>query len=184
MRDLSRAEGRFLGLPGARRPRSDAEAQPIEQVLVSFQARAFLTEGLYASGAYRGGALFGFHSEGDLSVQFATPAGYACGDLGLRQQPLVLDERFILGWSGALEATYPGKMSWVGNWLMYPDSQLAPLERDLEWLHEGLGTDLFNEDHVLLTVGWDLGVLSARALGYHRQTRQPLTFTHDLAGEE
>lgn len=184
MRDLSRAQARFLGLPGARRPRSDAEAQPIEQVTLSFQAKDSLTEGLYASGAYRGGPLFGFRSEGDLSIQFAAPAGYVGDDPVLRQQPLVLHGPFVLGWSGALEAAYPGKLSWVGNWLMYPDSQLAPLERDLEWLHEGLDTDLFNEEHVLLTVGWDLGVLSARALGYNRQTRQPLIFPHDLAGEE
>ncbi|WP_216322932.1 hypothetical protein [Deinococcus aestuarii] len=145
---------------------------------------AFLRERLYASGSYQGGPLFGFHSASDLSVQYAAPAGYICGDPELRRQPLALDERYVLGWSDCLETVSPGKLDWVGQWLMYPDRQLAPLEQDVIWLRQGLGTDLFNEDHVLLTVGWEQGRISARALGYNRQTREPLTFTHDLGGEE
>lgn len=184
MCDLTRPQQRFLGLSGPRRSRSDAQAQPIEHVAFSFQARAFLIEQLYASGTYRGGPLFGFQSAGDLSVQIAAPAGYPCGDPELRQQPLALDERYVLGWSDCLEAVYPGKLDWIGHWLMFPDRQLAALEQDVTWLRQGLETDLFNEEHVLLTVGWEQGRLSARVLGYNRQSRQALSFTHDLAGEE
>lgn len=184
MRDLTRSQQRFLGLPGTRRSRSDHQAQPVEHVTLSFQVKGFLTAQLYASGTYQGGPLFGFYSQGDLAVQYAAPAGYACGDPELRERPLALDERYVLGWSDCLEAVSPGKLEWVGHWLMYPDRQLTALEQDLAWLSAGLETDLFNEEHVLLTVGWERGALSARALGYNRQTREPLTFTHDLAGEE
>lgn len=184
MRDLSRPQQRFLNLPGARRPRSDREAQAVSHVTFSFQAKAFLTAQLYNSGAYRGGPLFGFRSEGDLAIQFAAPAAYACGDPSLRRQPLVLDERYVLGWSDCLETVYEGELDWVGQWLVSPDSQEAALEQDVRWLRAGLGNDLFDEEHLLVTVGWAQGVLSARVYGYDRQTEEPLTFSHDLTGDE
>lgn len=182
-RNLSRAQQRFLGLTTPLRTRSDEEAQPTEHVTFTQRAQDHLRRHLYASGAYRGGPLFGFRSGGDLAVQFIAPSGYTCGDPDLQRQPLRLDERYVLGWSDCLCAQFDGKLDWVGNWLMYPDSQLASVESDVAWLREGLETDLFNEAHVLLCVGWEGGVMNARAYGYHRQVGQLLTYTHDLAGE-
>lgn len=180
MRDLSRAQQRCLNLPGSRRPRSDDEVQPLTHVILSSPAQAFLREQLYASGAYQGGPLFGTRDRGELRVQYAAPAGYACGDSALRQQPLVLDTRYVLGWSDALAAVSQGELDWVGQWMMYPDRQLAALEHDLAWLRAGLDTALFDEEHVLLVMGWEQGELTTRGYGFDWQTRCPLNYISRL----
>lgn len=182
MRDLSRAQQRFLGLVGPR-TRQDDQAQPLTHVTLSFQSRVFLTRQLYASGAYRGGPLFGFRSQGILSVQFVAPGGYPCGDPKLRQQPLALDERYVLGWSDCLGAVYEGKLDWVGNWVISPDSQVAGVEADYGWLAEGLETDLFNEEHILLTVGWDRGTLIAHTYSYDRGNQTAVVLANDFADD-
>ncbi|WP_216325661.1 hypothetical protein [Deinococcus aestuarii] len=157
---MSRVHARFLGLLA--QPVSPPVNSPLTRsVHVHQRARATLQAQLAASGRWRGGLLFG-HAEDDvLHVHFAAPQGYAWWPTC--QTPLQVDPHYALGWADALAAASEQPVDWVGSWIMYPDSQLGGIEADLVWLHAGRTTALVDDLHLLMSVGWSDGRLSATA---------------------
>lgn len=175
-RVTSRVHQRLLGLPAGPVAPVTEWSVP-ERVQVHREARASLLTQLTSAGRWRGGLLFGWCEGEALQIRSAAPQGYAwwlsC------QSPLDADPRYAVGWADALAAAGGPPVDWVGSWIIAPDNQVAGLEPDLTWLRAGQRTALFDDLHVLLSVGRREERLSAAAYRWLGDEVEPLDVVWD-----
>ena len=147
-----RALRRYLGFTSlATRP--DAEAQPIERVLIEPEARQLITSLLVPGGHYRSGALFGTRSDGIAHVTEATHAGYPAFRPDRRRNPLTIDEQYLLGWSDCLTHYGRNDVDWIGHWLVRPDNLIGDSLHHYAWLQRAQRQGLVSDDHFFMFVG-------------------------------
>ena len=164
-RDHTRVHQRFLDRTGSPQLRPD-DAVPLPTRLVfTPEARQAIVTQLYATGHLRGGCLFGYITKSDAIIVAAPSNGYRLLDPLLATDPLRHDERYLLGWSDALNHTSPVEIDWLGCWVMWPNSMVGPMEDEYAWLRRGRETDLFNLSRYLCTFGWYDGKVYAHAYG-------------------
>jgi hypothetical protein len=156
---MRRVEQWFLGFPGPFVPRTDDEYQPVELVQVVPAVRTALSHRVAALGRWQGGALFGELVAGSLTVQAAAPA---CPP-GDQYSPLHIHLPYLLGWSDGLAAHLSTRVDWYGNWIAAPDGRLPAVQTDLDWLAMGALQGLFDDQHILMMLGHEDGVLLGRA---------------------
>lgn len=169
-RDQTRVHQRFLDLAGPRQPRPDAAVILPKHLVFTPETRQEILTQLYATGRLRGGPLFGHTQNGEATIVAAPISGYRLLDPLLATDPLRCDERYLLGWSDALNHTSSIEIDWLGSWVMWPNSLAGPMEDELALLRRGHHVDLFNIDHFLCTFGWYDGGLNA-----HVYTWDPYT---------
>jgi len=179
--ELSRAHKRFLRLTGQRCPRSDAENTPPAGIEVTDQPRGFFRQALEAGGSHRGGALFGRLYNGLITVKYAMPSGYICWPQPGQDSPLMLDRRYMLGLTDAFQASSPEPIDWVGNWLIFPNSELPAQSEAVAWFDQAALTKLVDAEHCLLMVGWSESRLAAHACVTGEYPGQMVLLPHNLA---
>ena len=148
----NRAQERFLGLLNLH-PRSDAQAQPLEYILLTPQAQHLLLASLSCPGSVRSGPLFGTRTHGEAKITYAAPGISLALTPEVQDSAFALDERYVLGWIDSLTASGPQGVDWLGHWLIAPDNLLGGLDSHLNWLRAGQHTGLIDEDHFLLLLG-------------------------------
>ena len=157
----TRAQQRLLGFTGPRRARSDSETEILTSVSLSPAARSGLRPFLDAPGRLTGGLLYGSRADGVLHVQLVAPGGYPWW---LPEgSPLDMDAHYTLGWSDCVRSLYGDTVSWVGQWLMYPDRGFPTTVVDHAWVDQGRPTRLMDHEHPLLVIGHDDGAFRVRA---------------------
>lgn len=151
---VSRALRRFLGLV-ALGARSEAEAQPLERVILEPEPWKVLLALLSSPGTHRSGALFGSVASGLAHITDAAHAGYPSLNSGAGATPLAVDARYLLGWSDCLSVYSSNNVDWRGHWLMLPDNRFGnSLEHDA-WVRRAQRQGLVDEQHFLLLIGQD-----------------------------
>ena len=159
--ELTRVHQRSLGLTP---PRPTQVTSLPKRIQFTPGVRKAIIDELYVTGCARGGPLFGHALEdGVITVVAAPPSGYRVLDPALAGDPLACDARYLLGYVDALNVASDVRIDWVGTWVMSPNSMLGSLEDDLAWLRRGRETDLVSATHCLCVLGWEDGILSARA---------------------
>lgn len=121
-----------------------------------------LNRQLHSPARLRGGLLFGQQQGETLHVSLATTLGRSAWYGQSRWAALDVDARFTLGWSEAVQDILGGSTDWVGNWLMYGNSQLHSGRKDQRWFRSGQRLGLFDETHVLMIAGWEEGRVTCR----------------------
>jgi hypothetical protein len=135
-------------------------------VKINDEVMEFVQRQAYSLTAKRGGALFGFHEGGTIYLCMASSVGYPGWYGHERRLEINIDERFILGWSEAVNTIFFGVIDWIGNWIIMDDGILGSNDREKALFLEGVGTGLFDDRNVLLTAGWDGGEFKFRAYRY------------------
>ncbi|GAA5534061.1 hypothetical protein [Deinococcus aluminii] len=116
----------------------------------------------------------------------AATNGYTCWH-GPEHGPLDMDERYLLGYLDCLreQEDTPFPIDWVGNWLCYPNSQLAnQLDEDLTWITRASQTRLIDDEHCLLIVGGAERGLAAHAYTERAADGSVVILFHNLAGTQ
>lgn len=170
--DLTRAQRRFLGLVGEPTPRTGADLEAFTHVGLSPQAEETLERLLETPGRFQGGPLFcTVRSNTHFEVRFAAGNGY--WPWPSISDPLLSDERYLLGWSDALTTLYGPRCEWRGNWLMYPNRQMSRLDDDLIWVERARTQSLIDREHFLMVVGWQDHHLTFRSYLYDHDNQWP-----------
>lgn len=91
----TRAQQRFLGLIGPRRPRNDSESEALTSVALSPGAWSGLKPLLDAPGRLIDGLLYGRRADGVLHIQLVAPGGYPWWKPD--GTPLDMDPHYTLG---------------------------------------------------------------------------------------
>lgn len=165
---MQRAMQQYLGLPGTQRPQLDSDLLPVSTVEFQSRAKRQLARQLEVLGAWQGGVLFGLLEEGRFTVAVTAPLAPP----GLPRPLLMPSASYLLGWSEAVAAMNGEATDWRGNWVAAPDSQMPDERADLTWLTLGAQQGLFDEQHVLVVLGIQEGVLIGRA--YRWEEGQPV----------
>lgn len=172
----TRTDRYFLRVIGD--PIPGAEPVPIKTAsLHSVGAGAALERILSCPGRMQGGLLFGYRDAEDIRIGFASPAGVRPWHLSA--DPTDMDAGYVLGWMDCLRDAYsitPGAdpIDWIGNWIAYPDGRLHTPEEDHHWFQVGRQKGLFDEEHLMLVVGWQNGQLGWNAYIYDSALDAPV----------
>jgi hypothetical protein len=84
--------------------------------------------------------------------------------------PPEIDDRLLLGASEALRFLSAGQVQGCGVWMMHPDAQLGPADRDARLVRLASRRGWADDRRVLLLVGWADGALGFRAYLGSRDT--------------
>ncbi len=160
---MMRARQLFLGFPPPTRPTTDDEYLPLEAISFTPSIRATLTRQIRVLGRWQGGALFGEFVAGSLTVQLTAPLAPP----GWKTTLLMPHLPYLLGWSDCIETQASQPVDWYGNWVSAPDGRLPDHRADLTWLARGGRQGLFDEQHGLVVLGLEEGMLQGRAYRWH-----------------
>ncbi|MCD0158221.1 MULTISPECIES: hypothetical protein [unclassified Deinococcus] len=158
-----RAEQRDYWSAPSALPGRGTEREDLSVVAISPSVARNLQRQLYSPARLRGGLLFGHQRGETLHIMLASTLGRSAWYGKSRKAMLEVDARFTLGWSEALRDILGGTADWMGNWLMYDDSQMHGQRKDGRWFRSGQRLGLFDEGHVLIVVGWEEGCFACRA---------------------
>ncbi|GHF58546.1 hypothetical protein GCM10017781_38540 [Deinococcus metalli] len=111
----------------------------------------------------RGGLLFGYQEQHTLHVLLASTAGAPTWYPDTPRDVLQIDPRFTVGWSEALATLWPGRVDWIGNWIIHPDSQSAAAKHDHRLVRQGHTLGVLDDRSILLIPSWNEGVLEFRS---------------------
>ncbi len=156
---MKRSRQLFLGFPSPTRPMTEDEYLPLEAVSLTSAVRFTLTRQIQVLGRWQGGALFGELVAGSLTVQLTAPLAPP----GWKTTLLMLHLPYLLGWSDCIETQASKAVDWYGNWVSAPDGRLPDQRADLTWLAWGGRQGLFDEQHGLVVLGLEDGILRGRA---------------------
>lgn len=133
------------------------------EVTVSVQLSDFFAAQTRSDSRVRSGMLFGYSEADVLFVLLATSAGVSNWYPKETRAALEIDPKFAIGWSEAVLSIFGGRLDWVGNWVVHPDSQLKSNKRDLRSFRSGFESGLIHDRSILLVSGYADGVLQMRA---------------------
>jgi len=166
----TRAEQRFSGLVGPRRPRSDEENEALTHVTLDPSVWGQLQRYLDAPGRAVGGLIYGSRCAGLLRVRQISaggPSGW------LQAHPLDMRSTYVLGYTACLRDLMGDQVYWTGQWMMRADRRLPPLEVDRAWLRRGAPDRLLDAEHPLLVIGYEDGARTVRAHRLEDDTDEP-----------
>ena len=160
---MHRAYRNLLGLHHSAVP--PPQENPLTEIGLAPPVKNHLLQLLELKGQVQSGVVFGHCEHHQLQVlHFAHSSARGQSDLGL--PPFHWNAAYLRGCVDTLLATHGSDIDWCGVWIAAPNSEQFSLSEIVEYAAGAYALGLVDHQQVLISVGWDNGILDLQALKF------------------